>query len=98
WTVVTVQGDGGLVVRDPHRDTVVLPATYVARHVELGWALTGYGNQGITVDHGICVVEPTSSRAGFYVGMTRGRASNVAWVVDATGTADPVDTLSAIIR
>lgn len=58
----------------------------------------GTANQGITVDHGICVVEATSSRAGFYVGMTRGRVSNVAWVVDATGTADPVDTLTALIR
>ena len=50
-----------------------LPKSYVARHVELGWAVTGYGTQGITTDHAIAVVEPSSTRAGIYVAMTRGR-------------------------
>ena len=76
---------------------MVLPADYVARHVELGWAVTGYGNQGVTTDRGICVVERTTSRAGLYVGMTRGRERNVAWVVDDTGTEDPAETLASIV-
>ncbi len=70
---------------------------YVARHVELGWAVTGYGNQGVTTDHGICVVEPSSSRAGIYVGMTRGRGRNVAWVVDRTGLVDTEEAFAADI-
>jgi conjugative relaxase-like TrwC/TraI family protein len=98
WTVTAVGADGSLRVSDPDRGEVSLPAEYVARHVELGWAVTGYGNQGVTVDHGICVVEPTTSRAGLYVGMTRGRRHNAAWVLDAAGTDDPAETLLSIIR
>ena len=65
--------------------------------MELGWAVTGYGNQGVTTDHGICVVEPSSSRAGIYVAMTRGRGRNVAWVVDRTGLADAEEVFAAAV-
>jgi conjugative relaxase-like TrwC/TraI family protein len=97
WTVVAVGRDGSLAVADPDRGTVTLPADYVARYVELGWAVTGYGSQGITTDHAICVVEPGSSRAGIYVGMTRGRRHNRALVLDATGLSDPQDAFAAAI-
>jgi hypothetical protein len=98
WTVTTVRADGGLLVSHPERGQVLLPAAYVSRHVELGWAVTGYGNQGVTVDHGICVIEPTTSRAGAYVGLTRGRKTNTAIVLDPTSIADPAETLAAVIR
>ncbi len=97
WTVTEVGEDGSLTVADPQRGQVQLPARYVARHLELGWAVTGYGNQGVTTDHGICVVEPSSSRAGIYVGMTRGRGHNLAWVVDRTGLADAEEAFAAAI-
>jgi hypothetical protein len=80
------------------RGRVTLSADYVARHVELGWAVTGYGNQGVTVDHGLCVVEPTSRRAGVYVGMTRGRLRNDAFVVETAGVDDPAEALAAIVE
>lgn len=98
WTVTAVGADGSLAISDPDRGDAVLPADYVARHVELGWAVTGYGNQGVTVDVGICVAEPSTSRAGLYVGMTRGRRHNAAWVIDATGNDDPTETLTSIIQ
>ena len=98
WTIVAVGGGGDLVVEEPGRGRVVLDRGYVARHVELGWAVTGYGNQGVTADHAICVVEPTSSRAGVYVGMTRGRQRNIALVTDDTGLADPVEVLTSILQ
>jgi conjugative relaxase-like TrwC/TraI family protein len=97
WTVVAVGRDGSLTVSDADRGTVTLPADYVTRHVELGWAVTGYGSQGITTDHALCVVEPGSSRAGIYVGMTRGRRHNRALVVDTTGIAVPQEALAAVI-
>ncbi len=87
----------------PHRhrprpgDCRRLPAGYARRHVELGWAVTGYGSQGTTTDHGICVIEPTSTRSGIYVGLTRGRAYNIAWILDPTGHDDPTDALSAAV-
>lgn len=74
-----------------------LPAAYVARHVELGWAVTGYGTQGDTTDDAICVVEPSSTRSGVYVGMTRGRGRNLGLVVDPTGMADPEEAFAAVI-
>jgi ATP-dependent exoDNAse (exonuclease V) alpha subunit len=97
WTVTEVGKDGSLMLADPERGRVQLPARYVARSVELGWAVTGYGNQGVTTDHGICVVEPSSSRAGIYVAMTRGRGRNVAWIVDKTGLADAEDAFASAI-
>jgi len=98
WEVRTVKADGSVVVADPERGSVVLPASYVAEHLELGWAVTGYGNQGVTADFGICVVEPTTSRAGLYVGMTRGRQRNDAFVLDPIGTTDPAEALAAITQ
>ncbi len=97
WTVTDVGKDGSLTVADAERGSVVLPARYVARHVELGWAVTGYGNQGVTTAHGICVVEPSSSRAGIYVGMTRGRGRNWAWILDRSGLADPEEAFGTAI-
>lgn len=97
WIVTAIDDDGSLSVADRRRGHVRLPARYVARHVELGWAVTGYGNQGVTVDHGICVVEPASTRAGIYVAMTRGRRRNVAWVLDRTGREDAEEVFASMI-
>ena len=97
WTVSAVGADGTLTVTDLGRGSACLPAKYVGRHVELGWAVTSYGNQGTTVDHGICVIEPASTRASIYVAMTRGRGRNIAWLVDRTGTADAEVSFAAAI-
>lgn len=97
WTVTAIAPTGDLAVTDAEHGTVTLPAGYVGRHVELGWAVTGYGSQGVTVDHGICVIEPSSSRAGIYVGMTRGRGHNTAWIIDPVGNLDPADAFAAAI-
>jgi conjugative relaxase-like TrwC/TraI family protein len=97
WTVSHIGERGDVTVQSAERGSVTLPRAYVARHVELGWAVTGYGTQGDTVDHGICVIEPPSTRAGIYVGMTRGRRTNHAVIVDSTGLADPQELLAAAI-
>ena len=97
WEVEAVGADGSLVVSHPTRGRTRLPAAYVSRHVELGWAVTGYGTQGDTTDDGICVLEPSSTRSGVYVGMTRGRGQNLGLVVDPTGMADPEEAFAAVI-
>jgi conjugative relaxase-like TrwC/TraI family protein len=97
WTVTHIDSAGDVTVQHRDRGSVTLPRRYVAKHVELGWAVTGYGNQGDTVDHGICIIEPSSTRAGIYVGMTRGRRTNHAVIVDPTGLADPEEALTAAI-
>ena len=97
WTVTDLDPSGEIVASHPERGTVTLPADYVARHVELGWAVTGYGNQGDTVDIGLAVLEPGTTRNHAYVALTRGRTTNQAWIPDPTGTLDPADTLAGII-
>ena len=97
WIVTAIHADGGIAVTDDTHGTVTLPPDYVAEHVELGWAVTGYGNQGITADHAICVIEPGTTRAGVYVGLTRGRDRNTAIILDPTGTADPEEALARAI-
>jgi ATP-dependent exoDNAse (exonuclease V) alpha subunit len=64
---------------------VVLPAAYVAEHVELGYALTIHRAQGLTVDEAHLVLGPGATREQLYVGMTRGRQANHAWTTTTGG-------------
>ncbi|MFF2633489.1 MobF family relaxase [Microbacterium sp. NPDC058021] len=94
WKVVAVRSDGSLRVRNTDRAgarPIHLPAEYVAENVELGYAVTAYRAQGITTDTAHAVVEPGTTRENLYVAMTRGRASNMAYVV----VARPDDNHSA---
>ena len=83
WTVTRVHKDGSMQVQRLGVDvggTVTLPAAYVAEHVDLGYAVTAHRAQGITVDTSHVVVTGSTTRENFYVSMTRGRESNVAYV------------------
>ncbi|TWE13064.1 conjugative relaxase-like TrwC/TraI family protein [Rudaeicoccus suwonensis] len=85
WTVIESHEDGSLTVQRPgsrgRRGRVTLPAAYVAEHVELGYAITAHRAQGATMDTAHLVVHSSSmTREAFYVAMTRGRFSNVAYV------------------
>jgi len=84
WKVVAVRRDGSLRVRNTDRAgarPITLPAGYVAENVDLGYAVTAYRAQGITADTAHAVIEPGTTRENLYVAMTRGRASNTAYVV-----------------
>ncbi|CCG02168.1 MobF family relaxase [Blastococcus saxobsidens] len=59
----------------------VLPADYVAAHVELAYAATAHGAQGETVTAAHLVVGEHTGAASAYVGMTRGRRANTAHLV-----------------
>ena len=59
---------------------VVLPADYVAEHVELAYATTAYQAQGRTVDTAHAMVTSTTAREVLYVAATRGRESNRLYV------------------
>lgn len=97
WTVTATHVAGSLTATHPERGTVTLDPRYVARHVELGWAVTGYGNQGDTVDIGIAVLQPGTTRNHTYVAMTRGRDENHALILDPDDTTNPADALTDII-
>ncbi|MDO5678270.1 MAG: MobF family relaxase [Propionibacteriaceae bacterium] len=84
WTITDVRDDGSITIRRPGRDyggAIVLPAAYVAEHVDLGYAVTAHRAQGVTTDTAHVLVEPTATRENFYVAMTRGRAANHAYVI-----------------
>jgi exodeoxyribonuclease V alpha subunit len=63
----------------------VLPADYVTAHVDLAYASTAYGVQGETVTAAHVVVGEHTGAASAYVGMTRGRETNIAHLVAADG-------------
>ena len=76
--------DGSVTIRPPGArfgNSIVLPADYVAEHVDLGYAGTAHRAQGVTVDTAHVLVEPTSTRENFYVAMTRGKHANRAYVI-----------------
>lgn len=95
WNVVAVLRDGSLRVQNTDRAgtrPLTLPAEYVAENVDLGYAVTAHRAQGITTDTAHAVVEPVTTRENLYVAMTRGRASNTAYVV----VSRPDDNHSAL--
>ncbi|NED99291.1 MobF family relaxase [Phytoactinopolyspora halotolerans] len=106
WTVRTRHADGSLTVtRATGGQPVTLPAAYVAEHVELAYACTAHRAQGATVDTAHTLVAETTTRETLYVGMSRGRHANTAYVI--TGDEDEVadghvpsvrDVLAAVIR
>ncbi|HWJ64833.1 MAG TPA: AAA family ATPase [Acidimicrobiales bacterium] len=98
WTVRAIGDDGALTVTHPDRGSVTLPNDYTTAHVELGWAVTGYGNQGDTVDIAYAILEPGTNRSDAYVALTRGRHANHAFIPDPTGTLDPADHLAQVIH
>ncbi|WP_415853875.1 MobF family relaxase [Sinomonas sp. G460-2] len=86
WTVQQVDADGSLWVREAgsgrRRNTSVrLPADYVAEHAHLSYAATAYGVQGTTATASHTLLTDQTSAAAVYVGMTRGRQTNLLHVV-----------------
>ena len=79
WTVLAVHRNGALEVRRQGSSTL-LPAGYVAEHVELGYAVTAHRAQGLTTDTAHVVVARGMTRENLYVAITRGREANTAYV------------------
>lgn len=89
WNVRVVHSDGSLTVRGVKGGaTVVLPARYVAEHVELGYAGTAHRAQGRTTDTAHALISPTATREVLYVAATRGRQRNQLYV-DTRFDPDP---------
>ena len=83
WTVTEVRDDGSVTLRRAGRRwgaSVVLPADYVAEHLDLGYAVTSFRAQGITTDTAHVLVDAVMTRENLYVALTRGRESNMAYV------------------
>jgi exodeoxyribonuclease V alpha subunit len=80
WRVTGIGPDGALALDGGRRERHV-PASYVHDHLELAYASTVYGAQGQTVAAAHLLVGEHTGAAAAYVGMTRGRQSNIAHLV-----------------
>ncbi|MFI4971050.1 MAG: MobF family relaxase [Hyphomicrobiales bacterium] len=90
WSVSATHTDGSLTVtRANGHGSVVLPARYVAEHVELAYASTAQRAQGRTVDTAHAFASPTTTREVLYVALTRGSESNHLYV-DTHYDPDPL--------
>ncbi len=107
WRITEIRNDGAVVVTRVGPGSgrrTVLPADYVAKHVDLGYAVTAHRAQGITVDASHVVVTASTTRENLYVSMTRGRDSNIAYVAldqpdDTHAAPEPGDaTAAAVLR
>jgi exodeoxyribonuclease V alpha subunit len=80
WRVQRVLGDGRLVVRGRGGE-LTLDREYSREHVELAYFTTVHSAQGLTREVGATLVDELAGWRSLYVGMTRGRARNTAYVV-----------------
>lgn len=77
WHVLAVQPDGSLTVRhDTLVKVITLPASYVNDSVQLGYATTVHGAQGLTTDTSHVVLTGNEDRNLMYVALSRGRTGN----------------------
>ncbi|WP_254069702.1 MobF family relaxase [Pimelobacter simplex] len=89
WNVLEIHDGGELTVQHTqHGRTVRLPADYVARATELGYACTVHTAQGVTADtmHGLAT--GSESRQQLYTMMTRGAHANHVYL-EVVGDGDP---------
>ena len=80
WVVNEVLSDGAVVAGDGAR-RVYLDPSYVSEAVQLGYACTDYGNEGVTTARSVTSVGSATSAGGLYVGATRGRYDNTLHLV-----------------
>ena len=73
-----------------------LPADYVARHVQLGYACTVHAAQGQTVDTSHTVLTGSESRQLLYVALTRGRRANHLYLDVSVSSDDDVMYADAV--
>ena len=84
WRIEQVLPSGSMVARHLELGrSVELPADYVAEHVQLGYATTVHGAQGMTADTAHLVATGEETRQTLYVGISRGRQANHIYL--ATG-------------
>ncbi|MGP9504397.1 ATP-dependent DNA helicase, partial [Specibacter sp. AOP5-B1-6] len=93
-TLVTITAtpdrDGSVMGRrlDTGRD-IRLSSEYLTESTELGYATTAHRSQGITVGSShTLLTQGCLTRELFYVGMTRGRNSNTAYVCESSPASD----------
>jgi len=100
WKVRSVDQASGTVLLEGSTGRVLIPANYLAEHVELGYAQTSHASQGRTVDESILVLgsEDLADRSSIYVPMTRGRRSNDVIAGGTMTTDEAVDRVAKALE
>jgi exodeoxyribonuclease V alpha subunit len=99
FTIRSITEDGSLTVTGGiDGRTEQLPADYVAAHLELGYASTIHGAQGVTARRAVTVVSEQTTAAQLYVGMTRGKLDNRALVAASSRTQALQQLSDAMLR
>ncbi|SDG04800.1 DNA primase, catalytic core [Blastococcus aurantiacus] len=89
WTITAVREGGALAVTHTGSGRrTILPVDYVAEHVQLGYATTVHGAQGVTADTCHTVLTGSESRQLLYVSISRGRTANHLYLA-TVGDGDP---------
>lgn len=84
WIVKRVNRDGRVIVADEETGfRTTLDSEYVRENLQLAYAVTAHGSQGMTVDTAHFVLSDQADAAAAYVGLTRGRRANVLHAVAA---------------
>lgn len=81
YTVIGLSRDGAILARDQRGAVAHLTPEYVEKHVILGYAVTAYAAQGVTVDVGRGLLDRDATRESVYVPISRGRENNLLYMV-----------------
>ncbi|MCY1692872.1 ATP-dependent DNA helicase [Curtobacterium sp. SL109] len=98
WTVTGIRDDGALdVAHAEHGAVIQLPAGYVSRHVEVGYARTISRSQGLTTEKTHVLGDATMSREDAYTALSRGKESNRLHLAldDAATVPDALEQIAA---
>ncbi|MGA0569070.1 AAA family ATPase [Rathayibacter sp. KR2-224] len=97
WVITRITDDGILLASTADSSQVRrVDSSYAAQHLHLGYASTVYGAQGETTDRSL--VGPGVDAAGLYVGLTRGRRSNVIVLTTPTTKAAEAELVDMLHR
>lgn len=95
YAVVAIHG-GSVRLRARDGGLRTVSSDYVREHVQLGYASTTYGAQGITCNHAVYWAAPGGDGSDMYVALTRGKLSNKVFMT-AADRGEALETLEGII-
>lgn len=84
WRVAAINTPDGRIgaYRLGDHTAATFPADYVREHIGLGYAVTVHSAQGTTADTTHAVLGESATRSLLYVAMSRGRATNTAYLYE----------------
>jgi hypothetical protein len=88
WRVDALDDAGAYLISLDGRRELRLSVGAAREQLQLAYAVTGYGAQGVTVNEAVLLIAEQMDRPSFYVGSTRGRYTNQAAILAPDGDAD----------